>query len=176
MPASAASVLARQLRDVFEMLNQASGHLSPQEAERLGNEARDLSAALLARGNGSAEVRGARRPADARPGGRAVRIGEFIQAHLGDPDLSPSQLAAAHLVSLRYLHRLFQAEGTTVCAVIRRRRLDGSRAELLDSDRPIHEIAARWGFRRPADFSRLFRAAYGMSPTEYRASGREDAL
>jgi AraC-like DNA-binding protein len=34
--------------------------------------------------------------------------------------------------------------------------------------RPISAIAARWGFLRPADFSRAFRAAYGMTPRELR--------
>ena len=31
-------------------------------------------------------------------------------------------------------------------------------------------IGARWGLLDPASFSRAFRAAYGVSPREYRAS------
>jgi AraC-like DNA-binding protein len=32
----------------------------------------------------------------------------------------------------------------------------------------VHVIAARWGILRASDFTRAFRSAYGMSPTEYR--------
>ncbi|MFD6189710.1 helix-turn-helix domain-containing protein [Streptomyces sp. NPDC060275] len=36
--------------------------------------------------------------------------------------------------------------------------------------RTIGETAARWGFRHPAAFSRTFREAYGISPTEARTA------
>ena len=36
---------------------------------------------------------------------------------------------------------------------------------------PIHAIAARWGFPRASDFTRAFRAAYGLSPKECRFQG-----
>jgi AraC-like DNA-binding protein len=32
----------------------------------------------------------------------------------------------------------------------------------------VHTIAARWGIPRASDFTRAFRTAYGISPTEYR--------
>ncbi|MGO4431637.1 helix-turn-helix domain-containing protein, partial [Streptomyces sp. MCAF7] len=34
--------------------------------------------------------------------------------------------------------------------------------------RPIQATATSWGFSRPGDFTRAFRGAYGMSPSEYR--------
>ncbi|MEV5824726.1 helix-turn-helix domain-containing protein [Spirillospora sp. NPDC052242] len=36
---------------------------------------------------------------------------------------------------------------------------------------PVGQIAARWGFSHPAVFTRAFRAAYGVTPSEYRRSG-----
>jgi AraC-like DNA-binding protein len=36
----------------------------------------------------------------------------------------------------------------------------------------VAAIARRWGFADPTHFSRVFRAAYGMSPREWRASHR----
>lgn len=162
------------MRDVFETLNHVAERLSPWEAERLGNAALELSGAFIAHSAASLD-RGVPAPFEARLSSLSLQIGLFIDSHLGDPELSPVTLAGAHHISLRYLHRLFQAEGTTVCGVIRRRRLESSRSDLVDTDRPIYEIAARWGFRRPADFSRLFRVAYGMTPTEYRASARDIA-
>nr|WP_243274742.1 helix-turn-helix domain-containing protein [Streptomyces albus] len=59
----------------------------------------------------------------------------------------------------------------TVAAWIRRQRLEHCRRDLADPrlrDRPIHAIAARWGFPRPGDFTRAFRAAYGIPPRDYR--------
>ncbi|MEW2296202.1 helix-turn-helix transcriptional regulator [Streptomyces sp. NPDC006743] len=35
---------------------------------------------------------------------------------------------------------------------------------------PLATIAARWGHCRPSDFTRAFRAATGMAPSEYRAA------
>jgi len=100
-----------------------------------------------------------------------LRIQAFIDEHLGEPDLSPAQLAEAHHISLRYLHKLFQAQGATVARWIRHRRLERCRRDLLDpaqQDRPVSAIAARWGILDATNFSRAFRAAYGTSPGEYR--------
>ncbi|WP_371661783.1 helix-turn-helix domain-containing protein [Streptomyces sp. NBC_00280] len=101
-----------------------------------------------------------------------LRIQAFIQQHLGDPELGPRVIAAAHQISLRQLHRLFAQQATTVGALIRRQRLERCCRDLADpslGSRTIHSIAARWGFQRPADFTRSFRAAYGMPPSDYRA-------
>ncbi|MEO3786747.1 helix-turn-helix domain-containing protein [Actinocorallia sp. B10E7] len=95
----------------------------------------------------------------------------FVERHLGDADLSPATIASAHHVSLRYLHRLFASQDTTVAAWIRQRRLERCRRDLCDPvlfDQPVSAIAARWGLPDPAHFSRLFRQAYGMPPAEYR--------
>ena len=102
------------------------------------------------------------------------RIHDFIEAHLGEPDLSPRAIAAAHYISTRHLHDLFRELGTTVGASVRERRLERCRRDLRDpilAERPITAIAARWGFLDSAHFSRIFRAAYGESPTGYRAGG-----
>jgi AraC-like DNA-binding protein len=80
-------------------------------------------------------------------------------------------VAAAHHISVRYLHRLFQPVGTTVGSWIRHRRLERCSRDLAEpalSLRPIHAVGARWGFRHAAEFSRAFRAAYGMPPSDYR--------
>ncbi|MET9640039.1 helix-turn-helix domain-containing protein [Streptomyces virginiae] len=34
--------------------------------------------------------------------------------------------------------------------------------------RPVHDIAARWGFANAPAFSRAFRAAYAIGPAEFR--------
>jgi AraC-like DNA-binding protein len=100
-----------------------------------------------------------------------ARILEFIDLHLTDEDLSPETIAGAHHISARYLHRLFQDEGTTVGRWIQRRRLEECRRDLMiraRGSRTIAAVANRWGFMSATHFSRVFRAAYGMSPSEWR--------
>ena len=111
-------------------------------------------------------------PAESREQAMLARLNAFIEQHLGDPDLSPATIAAACHISVRTLHKLFEAEEQTVAASIRRRRLDRCRQDLLDPDRPDRPVAAvgaRWGFPDATAFSRAFRAAYGLPPGEYRA-------
>ena len=100
-----------------------------------------------------------------------LRIRAYIEAHLDDPDLAPTQIASAHFVSKRYLHKLAESEGTTVARWIRERRLERCRRDLVDQrcrDETVSSIGIRWGLTDAAHFSRLFRDAFGCSPTEYR--------
>lgn len=100
------------------------------------------------------------------------RIRAHIDANLGNPDLTPATVAAAHFMSTRHLHNLFQSEGTTVAAWIRSRRLEHCRRDLRDpvcGSRPVAAVAARWGFIDAAHFSRVFKSAFGVSPSAYRS-------
>lgn len=68
------------------------------------------------------------RDATATPDARTplrARILEFIDLHLTDENLSPETIAGAHHISARYLHRLFQDEGTTVGRWIQRQPARG---------------------------------------------------
>jgi AraC-like DNA-binding protein len=96
----------------------------------------------------------------------------FIENHLADGRLTPAVVAAAHHISLRYLHRLFEPTGESVAALIRSRRLDRCRRDLLDPgqrERPVAAIGARWGLINPAHFNRAFKHRFGLPPAEYRA-------
>ncbi|MBA2806971.1 AraC family transcriptional regulator [Streptomyces sp. KM273126] len=127
----------------------------------------DLLAALFANALDSMDSV----PAESRRRTLALRIQAFIRDHLHDPDLTPAGIAAAHHISTSYLHRLFQDRETTVSGWIRHLRLERAREQLADparSDVPVHLVAARAGFEHHPVFTRAFRAAYGMSPREYR--------
>ncbi|MEV6406615.1 helix-turn-helix domain-containing protein [Streptomyces bobili] len=107
-----------------------------------------------------------------------LRIRAFIRQHLHDPLLTPPVIAAAHHISVSYLHRLFQDEEDTVAAFVRRQRLERARHDLSDPAQrtiPVHEVAARWGFTHQAAFSRTFRSVYGVSPRGYRQAALADA-
>jgi AraC-like DNA-binding protein len=100
------------------------------------------------------------------------RITGYIEARLADPDLSPPAVAAAHHISVRRLHKLFEDQPLTVAALIRRRRLERCRAELTGSGRTVTAVATRWGFADPTHFSKLFKATYGYNARALVTSNR----
>nr|WP_237528273.1 helix-turn-helix domain-containing protein [Streptomyces sp. SID337] len=111
-------------------------------------------------------------PAESRTRALLLQVQSHVRRHLRDPGLNPDSIAAAHHISTRYLHRLFQEQGVTVSAWIRQLRLERCRRALANpalAAVPVGAIAARWGFTRPAVFTRAFRAAYGLTPSEVRA-------
>ncbi|EMY34478.1 transcriptional regulator, AraC family protein [Arthrobacter crystallopoietes BAB-32] len=99
------------------------------------------------------------------------RIHEYIDDHLGDPELGPQEVAGAHFISVRYLHSLFQDSGTSVAASIRDRRVERCRIDLADPaliSVPASAIASRWGFKGASHFGQIFKAATGLTPAEFR--------
>jgi AraC-like DNA-binding protein len=105
-----------------------------------------------------------------------IRIVNYIEAHLGDPDLTPMRVAQACKMTPRYLHHLFSHESETVARYILRRRLEEcSRALTVPSQRgrTVTAIAFDYGFNSPTHFGRVFRTRYGMTPREYRGRGGE---
>ncbi|MFI6404537.1 helix-turn-helix domain-containing protein [Streptomyces sp. NPDC050548] len=98
---------------------------------------------------------------------RSLRAAAVAHAdsRLRDPDLSPAAIARALNVSVRTLHRAF-ADGESVMAHVRRRRLEGAHRELGLPGGPftVADIAARWQFADPSHFRRAYRGAYGRSP------------
>lgn len=95
----------------------------------------------------------------------------YLLEHLGDPELCPAAAAQAAGISLRYLHALFHADGTTLSRWVTERRLERACRALADADqaqRSVTEIAFSVGFGSSAHFARAFKAAYGLSPRSYR--------
>ena len=100
-----------------------------------------------------------------------VRIEKFIHENLCNPLLSPELIASASGISKRYLHVLFKDVDGTVSHQIRNQRLVAARDIL--SDRPnlaISDVAYRFGFSDQAQFSRLFKSKFEMTPTDYKNS------
>jgi AraC-like DNA-binding protein len=100
-----------------------------------------------------------------------IRIVNYIEAHLGDPDLTPMRVAEACKMTPRYLHHLFSNETETVARYILRRRLEEcSRALTIPAQRgrTVTSIAFDYGFNSPTHFGRVFRQRFGTTPREYR--------
>lgn len=102
-----------------------------------------------------------------------ARVQGYIMARLGDPALTPDAIAAAHGISLRQLHRLFEPADATLERWIWRERLARCRHELaLLGTSSISQIAFKWGFSDAAHFSRAFREQFGVSPRELRKQSK----
>jgi AraC-like DNA-binding protein len=99
----------------------------------------------------------------------------FIEQHLTSMEITPDRIACEHGVSVRTVNRIFSTTGDTVGGVIRSRRLAHARDDLTASAAPIAVIAHRWGFFDSSHFHRAFKASYGLSPRDYRASRRSTA-
>jgi AraC-like DNA-binding protein len=105
---------------------------------------------------------------------RRLQIRRHIEANLDDPRLSPASIADALHVSRGTLYAALAPDDDGVAGEIRRQRLDRAREMLLDPSqtRSVAEIAASVGLPNAAHFSRLFRARYGHSPSDLRATNQ----
>lgn len=102
--------------------------------------------------------------------GRAIA---FIGDHYGNPHLTTADIAAGIHVSVRQVQRLFEDTGTSVSEHLRLHRLRMASALLSDPNAAgmsATEISEITGFGEPNRMRRAFRAAYGMTPGEYRKS------
>ena len=140
--------------------------LDPQSRAKLGEHFMDILALAI-----SAEPN--RRPPTemCAQRGRLLLVKSYIDAHLSDPKLSLEEIAKQNGVSLRYLHQLFRPMGMSASEWLRRRRLLRC-YDLLSSPQhetlSITEIAYSMGFNSSSHFSNLFRAQFGLRPSDVR--------
>jgi len=105
---------------------------------------------------------------------RLADIETYILMNLTDPELSTEKVAACCGVSARYLCYLLKANKTSFSDLLWKNRLLKTRDWLREPkarDYPIHEIAYLCGFKSAAHFSRMFKSAYGCTPSDYRLHG-----
>lgn len=98
---------------------------------------------------------------------------QCILEQLSDPALSCERVAHQTGVSTRHLARLFALEDTQPHRFILEKRLQGAFRLLSQADSrglDIAEVAYRQGFTSQAHFARAFKAHYGRTPSDVRAS------
>lgn len=120
------------------------------------------------RGGGAAQ----RVSVQSRKGIRNSRLGgaiEVMRRNLDNP-VSPSKIARDLGVSTRQLERLFgRYLNTTPKKYYMEMRLERARLLLLQTESGVTEVAVACGFESPGHFSRVYRAAFGVTPTMQRA-------
>lgn len=107
-------------------------------------------------------------------GVRAARL-EIIKAHifvhLDDGNLRASAVADRHGVTLRYLQKLFETDGTSFSEFVVSQRLAKAHRMLtnpLYSHRAISDLAYAVGFNDLSYFNRAFRRRYRATPSDVR--------
>ena len=92
----------------------------------------------------------------------------WIAEHLTLGAIRVRDLAAAHHVAPRTVHRAFAARGDTVGSVIRAHRIAAARSDLVNTTSSITAIAHQWGFCDASHLGREFRREFSVSPSDYR--------
>jgi AraC-like DNA-binding protein len=103
---------------------------------------------------------------------------DFIDAHLGNAQLGPDEVAQAANLSRASLYRLLSAEGGIRTVLLKRRLDQALQLMLADNvdERSLADIAKSCGFGGMSQFSRAFRARFGAPPRQYRALVRQQGL
>jgi AraC family transcriptional regulator of arabinose operon len=115
-------------------------------------------------------------PLTTRTDERILRVIEHVGAHLGET-LDIERLAqVAHLSPSRLSHLFHEHVGTSPRRFVERERMLLA-GQLLDlTNRSIAAISRDVGCDDPLYFSQRFRRFAGLSPSAYRARGREPVL
>ena len=104
-------------------------------------------------------------------GDRLARVIDHIHAHLDD-EIDLDRLAEVACLSPHHWHRIYHAvHGETIAQTVKRLRLHRAAGLLANSSLPVATIAERSGYPNLQSFTRIFGAAYGMPPAQYRRRG-----
>lgn len=96
---------------------------------------------------------------------------DFIEANLTNP-VKLEQVAAAGFFSLSHFYRIFHAlVGRPVKEYIRLRRLSEAAIRLINTDDKLIDICFDYQFEYQESFTRAFRAAFDITPGQYRKRG-----
>ena len=100
---------------------------------------------------------------------RVAKVIELMRES-SDGKMSPEELAQAVNLSPSRLHELFKCEtGTSPVKYLKALRLEHARALLESTFLSVKEIRARVGEGDESHFTRDFKRAFGVTPTQYRA-------
>ncbi len=104
----------------------------------------------------------------------AVVIPLLEQGLYKDYDLTLQRLARRSLVPARKISAAVnRLQGCSVTDLVNGYRVREAKRLLRETDLPVTQVMLEAGFQTKSNFNRAFRAAAGLSPTEYRHSGNE---
>jgi AraC-like DNA-binding protein len=163
----------RHLAGYVDVLTKDTAAMPPELGRIATTHVHDLVALAIGATRDAAEVARGRGLRAARL--RAIRAD--IVSNLGSGEVRAAALAARHGVSPRYIHKLFETEGTTLSRFVlgqRLARVHRMLTETSSAGSTISAIAYGAGFGDLSTFNREFRRRYAMTPSDVRAAARRD--
>jgi len=100
---------------------------------------------------------------------------ERIRAEYHRPLQVPELAACAGLSVYQFEQRIRRIFHLTAGQLVQKVRMDAAVDRLLDSNDSVASIAAKCGYTDQSAFTRKFRDAVGLSPSEYRRDFRQSA-
>lgn len=156
--------LARLTQDFLTGVDAQLDQMSPVDAEGARNALLVLIAGMI-RSSHTPDVT----ETDFLPFLRQ-QLENWIADHLTEGAIRVGDLAVAHNVAPRTVHRAFATTGDTMGGVVRAHRLAAARNDLVHTAASVAAIAHRWGFCDASHLGREFRREFSMSPGDYRAA------
>ena len=103
------------------------------------------------------------------------RVMKYMNEHLADPDLNVEKLTEDIGISRAQLHRkLKEIAGVSAGEFIRNLRLEQAARLIEEGQINITQVAYSVGFNNQTHFSTVFKKHYGMSPSEYAETKRNE--
>ena len=97
-----------------------------------------------------------------------IHVGCYIRENLAG-DLCREMLAKQCNMAPNYFHRIFKAAfGRSPAKLVEQYRIDDAKRELVSSDLPLDELAAKCGFSSQSYFCSRFKKVTGKTPVQYR--------
>jgi AraC-like DNA-binding protein len=161
----------RLLISYLDILHDAPALQTPELQLAAATHIHDLCAIAIGATRDAAEIARGR-------GLRAARLRAIksdVVRNLGDQSLSAAVIGQRHRVTPRYVHKLFEGEGTTVAKFVLGLRLERVYRMLRDpryGHRTIGALAFDAGFADLSTFNRAFRHRHGATPSDIRAAAR----
>ena len=99
---------------------------------------------------------------------------EYVHEHYGEQNLSVETICRNLGVSTAYFSTLFKKEtGKTFINYLTDCRMEKAVELLLEQDEKTYIVAQKVGYADPNYFSYVFKRKFGVSPSKYKVSKRE---
>jgi len=92
----------------------------------------------------------------------------YIEENLTESGNFDRLAECIHYSHSHFRHLFTRETGQPIAAYIRAKRLERARAQILNTNRTILDIAVGNGFNSPQVFNRAFKRRYGVTPTQLR--------
>ena len=113
---------------------------------------------------------------NALPSRMVEALDKYIRDNAGD-DISNTEIGAIFGYHPFYISKVLKdRKGTTLRQYIIAYRLKLAKKLLTESAKSVNEVSEECGFNDPSYFTKTFKAAFGMTPKDYRNLGKDDFI